>query len=179
MLKLKITFMLLLTLFCCVFIGYSENDSDELVPTVRLISGGKGEGTKHLPTAYRYSLEIDEPLDHNLVIAIRIRMYEREKTVLGFDTLCLIKKGSISTGNYRESANVFATKVVITLLPSEDRLRQHENGVLVPIRDSAFRGFDADEKIELEDIVIYTPPGYDFKPYNIGISSQISFHFDN
>ena len=175
---LKIRLMLLLTLFCCVFIGCSENNSDERVPTVRLVSGGKGERTKHLPTAFNYSLEIDEPLDHHLVIAIRIRMYDGEKTVLGFDTLCFIKKGSISTGNYREHASVFATKVVITVLPSEDRLRQHENGVLVPIRDSALRSFGTDEKIGLEDIVIDIPVGYNFKPYDVGFPNQLDFSFE-
>lgn len=182
---LKITFLLLLTLLCCLFIGCLE--PIEHIPTVNLMSDGKGKTTDQQPIVYGFSLEIDKPLDHDLLIAIRTEEYRfvSDQSELGspsgFNYMFLIRKGSISTGvcqhGYRGEYFADIAKIVLTVLPPEYRLRRNEDGLIVPIQEAAAPCAYDGETLDPEDIIIDIPVGYDFKPYTVGTSSQISFSF--
>lgn len=181
---LFLTFFFILS--CGSFIACSEStdESDasftEGGPAVRLVNHGIESGRKEdIVFSVSYSLEIDEPLDHRLLILINLELYMKNGDILieadeifvdSWMGMYIIEKGHTNSGKYIDRFIVDGvTRVVIQLLPAKDRLDPDNFDEITSAT------FPPKEGQTLQK-VIRIPSDYKFNPYQLGAPNQLIFN---
>ena len=174
----------ILILSCGSFIACSEStDEDDAHlagggPVVRLVDHGIESGRKEeVVFSVSYSLEIDEPLDHRLLLLvnINIELYtenheENEIYEDSWMAMYIIEKGHTNSGKYVERFIVDdITRVLIQLLPAKDR-SDPDNldkliGATFPAKDDQIFGR-----------LVRIPHDYKFNPYQLGSPNELVFN---
>ena len=182
---IKILFLaFFLILSCGLFIACSESidesdaDLTEGGPAVRLVNHGIESGRKEdVVFSVSYSLEIDEPLDHRLLLLVNIdiELYteNREENEIYQDSwmkMCIIEKGRTNSGKYVDRFIVDGvTRVALQLLPAKDRLDPDNfdevTGAIFPPKEG-----------QTLQKVIRIPSDYKFNPYQLGSPNEVVFN---
>ena len=179
---LFLAFFLILSFGSFIACSESTDESDadftEGGPAVRLVNHGIESGRKEdVVFSVSYSLEIDEPLDHRLLLLvnINIELYteNHEENEIFEDSwmgMYIIEKGRTNSGKYVERFIVDGiARVVLQLLPAKDRLEPENFDEIT----SAI--FPPKEGQTLQK-VIRIPSDYKFNPYQLGAPNQLVFN---